>query len=103
MGSWLRPAFSGPAIQISPPNAPATNAVTPGNRDTIVQSDWIRPAYPKATVIVVSRRPQPSRRFKIRNGQSKWLLRRVAENMVPQGLLNRPKKGFGIPFVGELS
>jgi asparagine synthase (glutamine-hydrolysing) len=42
------------------------------------------------------------RRFKIRNGQSKWLLRRVAERMVPPTLLNRPKMGFGIPLADWL-
>jgi asparagine synthase (glutamine-hydrolysing) len=38
------------------------------------------------------------RHFKIRNGESKWLLRRVAERLVPQALLERPKMGFGIPL-----
>jgi asparagine synthase (glutamine-hydrolysing) len=42
------------------------------------------------------------RRFKIRNGQSKWLLRRVTERMVPQALLNRPKMGFGVPLADWL-
>lgn len=38
------------------------------------------------------------RRFKIRDGETKWLLRRVTEQMVPQQLLDRPKMGFGIPL-----
>lgn len=38
------------------------------------------------------------RRFKIRNGETKWLLRRVAERMVPKQLLDRPKMGFGVPL-----
>lgn len=38
------------------------------------------------------------RRFKIRDGETKWLLRRVAERMVPRQLLDRPKMGFGIPL-----
>ncbi|MCR6737167.1 MAG: asparagine synthase (glutamine-hydrolyzing) [Afipia sp.] len=38
------------------------------------------------------------RRFKIRNGETKWLLRRVAERMVPKHLLDRPKMGFGVPL-----
>lgn len=38
------------------------------------------------------------RRFKIRNGETKWLLRRVTEQMVPRQLLDRPKMGFGIPL-----
>lgn len=42
------------------------------------------------------------RRFKIRGGESKWLLRRVAERMVPRPLLERPKMGFGIPLADWL-
>lgn len=42
------------------------------------------------------------RRFKIRNGETKWLLRRVAEGMVPRQLLDRPKMGFGIPLADWL-
>ncbi len=38
------------------------------------------------------------RRFKIRGGETKWLLRRVSERMVPKQLLDRPKMGFGIPL-----
>lgn len=38
------------------------------------------------------------RRFKLRDGETKWLLRRVAERMVPKHLLDRPKMGFGIPL-----
>ncbi len=38
------------------------------------------------------------RRFKIRDGETKWLLRRVTEQMVPRQLLDRPKMGFGIPL-----
>lgn len=36
--------------------------------------------------------------FKIRGGETKWLLRRVAEQVVPRQLLDRPKMGFGIPL-----
>jgi asparagine synthase (glutamine-hydrolysing) len=42
------------------------------------------------------------RRFKIRGGETKWLLRRVAERMVPKHLLDRPKMGFGIPLADWL-
>ena len=38
------------------------------------------------------------RHFKIRGGETKWLLRRAAEQMVPRQLLDRPKMGFGIPL-----
>lgn len=42
------------------------------------------------------------RRFKIRDGETKWLLRRVTEQMVPRQLLDRPKMGFGIPLADWL-
>jgi asparagine synthase (glutamine-hydrolysing) len=36
----------------------------------------------------------------LRNGEGKWLLRRILEKRVPRSLFERPKMGFGIP-VGE--
>jgi asparagine synthase (glutamine-hydrolysing) len=36
-------------------------------------------------------------RFKIRDGESKWLLRRVLEKYVPREMFDRPKMGFSIP------
>lgn len=36
--------------------------------------------------------------LKIKNGQTKWLLRQVLYKYVPQKLVDRPKMGFGIPL-----
>ena len=36
--------------------------------------------------------------FKIRRGQTKWILRRLLARSVPQHLWDRPKMGFGIPL-----
>ncbi len=36
--------------------------------------------------------------LKVRNGQGKWLLREVLDRYVPRELMERPKKGFGIPL-----
>ena len=36
--------------------------------------------------------------MKIRDGQQKWLLRRVLDRYVPRPLMDRPKCGFSIPL-----
>lgn len=36
--------------------------------------------------------------LKFRNGQGKWILRQILYKYVPRELVDRPKKGFGIPL-----
>lgn len=36
--------------------------------------------------------------LKIRDGQSKWLLRQLLFQHVPPALIERPKSGFGVPL-----
>ena len=35
---------------------------------------------------------------KLRNGQSKWILRQILEQYIPAKLTNRPKMGFAVPL-----
>ena len=37
-------------------------------------------------------------RFRIRDGTTKWSLRQILYEHVPQALIDRPKQGFGIPI-----
>ena len=36
--------------------------------------------------------------FKIREGKSKWILKKILSRYVPEKLFDRPKQGFGIPI-----
>ncbi len=36
--------------------------------------------------------------LKIRDGQTKWLLKKLAEDWLPDGIVHRPKQGFEIPI-----
>ena len=40
--------------------------------------------------------------MRIRDGETKWLLRRVLDRYVPRRLVSRPKAGFAIPLASWL-
>jgi asparagine synthase (glutamine-hydrolysing) len=40
--------------------------------------------------------------YKVRHGQTKWLLRRVLHKYVPRHLIERPKRGFCVPVAAWL-
>lgn len=37
--------------------------------------------------------------LKIRNGDKKYLLKKIAHNYLPKEIMNRPKMGFGVPII----
>lgn len=58
----------------------------------------LEPRAPLLDVSLVTFAATLPERMKIRNGQGKWILRRVLERYVPAALFERPKTGFGIPI-----
>jgi asparagine synthase (glutamine-hydrolysing) len=42
------------------------------------------------------------RRLRVRDGETKWLLRRVLDRYVPRNLVERPKMGFAVPLADWL-
>jgi asparagine synthase (glutamine-hydrolysing) len=38
------------------------------------------------------------RRFKVRDGETKWLLRQMLYKRVPRAIIDRPKMGFSVPI-----
>lgn len=43
------------------------------------------------------------RKFKVRNGQGKWILRQILHKHVPRALVDREKMGFSVPLAGWLA
>ena len=40
--------------------------------------------------------------FKVRDGQGKWIVRRLLDRYVPRALVERPKRGFAVPIAAWL-
>lgn len=58
-----------------------------------------RVPYLDRTVVEYTQRLNAS--YKIRNGERKWLHRRVCEKYLPKGILNRKKRGFAVNVVDD--
>jgi asparagine synthase (glutamine-hydrolysing) len=79
-----------------------TNMYLPDNilvkvdRASMISSLEVRAPFLDAEVVEFARRLP--HRFKFRAGERKYILKRALVGLVPDGILKRPKKGFGIPL-----
>jgi asparagine synthase (glutamine-hydrolysing) len=66
------------------------------DRASMMHSLEVRAPYLDIEVVdFVRRLPH---RYKYRNGETKYLLKRALEGILPRDVLYRPKKGFGVPI-----
>lgn len=72
------------------------NILTKADRASMMVSLEVRSPFLDYDVADFARRIP--HRFKYRNGQTKYLLKSCLRGMVPESVLNRRKKGFGIPL-----
>jgi asparagine synthase (glutamine-hydrolysing) len=72
------------------------NLLERGDRMTMAASVELRPPFLDQGLVDLAF-ALPSR-FKVRRGQTKWILRRVAEQRLPQWVVRRPKLGFRVPI-----
>jgi asparagine synthase (glutamine-hydrolysing) len=72
------------------------NLLARGDRMSMAASLELRPPFLDRDVVELAFR-LPSR-FKVRDGVGKWVLRQVAQDIVPAEVLRRPKLGFRLPL-----
>ncbi len=60
----------------------------------------VRPPFLDRRVVELAWRLPP--RLLIRDGETKWVLRRILDRHVPRPLIERPKMGFGVPLAAWL-
>jgi asparagine synthase (glutamine-hydrolysing) len=68
-----------------------------GDKISMAQSIEVRVPYLDRTVVEFAQRL--GARFMIRNGERKWLHRRVCRNFLPPQILKRKKRGFAVNVV----
>jgi asparagine synthase (glutamine-hydrolysing) len=72
------------------------NLLERGDRMTMASSVELRPPF--LDVDVVELACSLPARFKVRAGTGKWLVRRVARDLLPADVVDRPKVGFRVPL-----
>jgi asparagine synthase (glutamine-hydrolysing) len=72
------------------------NILTKADRAAMMCSLETRAVFLDNDLVEFCRR-LPSR-FKLRNGERKYLLKKVARSLLPSSIIDRKKKGFGIPL-----
>lgn len=66
--------------------------------DRAAMATSLESRVPFLDIDVIEASLQMHQNFKIRNGQSKYILRDILYKYVPKNLIERPKQGFGIPL-----
>jgi asparagine synthase (glutamine-hydrolysing) len=74
--------------------------LTKADRASMTHSLEVRSPFLDRDVVEFARR-LPNR-FKFRNGTTKYLLKKTLKGLLPNTILHRRKKGFGIPIAGWL-
>jgi asparagine synthase (glutamine-hydrolysing) len=72
------------------------NLLERGDRMSMAASLELRPPFLNPRLIETAMR-LPSR-LKVRNGETKWVLRQVARRHLPASIIDRPKVGFRVPL-----
>jgi asparagine synthase (glutamine-hydrolysing) len=67
--------------------------------DKIGMSVSIEPRVPFLDHRLVEFTMNLPQELKIRNGVSKWLLKKAVRGLIPDDIIDRPKMGFGAPMV----
>lgn len=65
--------------------------------DRAAMATSLETRVPLLDVRVVELARRMPERMRLRDGESKWLLRRVLDQLVPRTIVDRPKMGFGVP------
>jgi len=74
----------------------ADNLLERGDRMTMAASVELRPPFLDHRLVELAFRLPAS--MKVRGGTGKWILRRVAADLLPPQVLARPKEGFRVPL-----